>query len=170
MVTAWQGVQFAIKLVAQLLSLCLRMSLDVTSYRRPEEEDVWMYTCSWWWDEVYRYWNVAAEQNFPADPIYVQSRWVQTCSIFYFCLPFVFHVTGQNSKPDYTEFNPTNCMSKYCTVTSLAQNMSNVTFSTPVVYWHIICTHFYINHLAFFYSPAWTICLLNICFCSSLGY
>jgi len=74
MVTAWQGVQFAIKLVAQLLSLCLRMSLDVTSYRRPEEEDVWMYTCSWWWDEVYRYWNVAAEQNFPADPIYVQSR------------------------------------------------------------------------------------------------
>jgi len=50
------------------------MSLDFTSYRGPEEEDVWMYTCSWWWDEVYWYWNMAAEQNFTADPIHVQSR------------------------------------------------------------------------------------------------
>lgn len=68
------GGTVCIKTGSSVDEIVSRMSLDVTSYRGPEEEDVWMYTCSWWWDEVYWYWNVAAEQNFPADPIHVQSR------------------------------------------------------------------------------------------------
>jgi actin-related protein len=69
----------------------------------------------------------------------------RTVSFFYILL-----TTGQNKKPVYTAFHPTNCMNKYCILTSFAQSVGNVTFSAPVTYLQIICTHFYIYHLALF--------------------
>lgn len=86
------------------------------SYRRPKEEDVWVYTCSWWWNEVHWHWNMAAEQNFASDSIHVQSRWVQNCPSFDFCLPSAFQIIRYNSYPECTAFNPSNCTGKYCVV------------------------------------------------------